>query len=458
MAVPIAFFRPFEGLLIYLWLSFGRIGDFVWSEYTFDYLAMVAASCLVGYVLFEMPRSPIRLMGMIPLLLLWVWLAVVSVKAMDPSLAYPKLFDYSRGFIMAILTASLVITEKRVRSVMYVLAFSLGVLGAKGALDAVLTGFSSTMVGPGGMMAEANEYALALNMGIPILLLLAKQQSNKWIRLAFQGMAAGSALVVIGTRSRSGLCGLITVGLLMTALSKRKLLLASGLVLCAVLLLLFGPQGALDRYRTIPTATESDASAIGRLEAWTAAIKMTKAHPVFGVGLRNFMLAFPHYSDARPRVTHNAMFEMLAETGVPGCLFFFLMIFATIGQMFLLWLRARRNPDTEHLGTYCQIVMLTLIVYLVPNMFINRQDFDLMYQLVALGSGLAMVTKRRLSMLTVEQDLELRGAVADNVPLGTPPGESPALWQRALAEVDGPGVTLDDHQDETVPLWQRAQI
>ena len=185
VAIPIALLRPFDGLLIYLWLTFGRAGDFVWSEYTFNYLAIVAVACLVGYAVFEMHRSPIRLKGMIPLVLLWIWLAVTSVKALDPSLAYPKLSEYSRGFIMAFLTASLVTSEKRARAILYVLAFSLGVLGAKGALDALLSGFSSTLTGPGGMMAEANEYALALNMGIPILLLLTKEQSNKWIRLAF---------------------------------------------------------------------------------------------------------------------------------------------------------------------------------------------------------------------------------------------------------------------------------
>src|SRR2546422_9099897 len=124
-AVPIALFRPFEGVLIYLWLSFGRGGDFVWAPYTFNYFTIVAWACLVGYALFEMPRSPIRLKGMIPLLLLWMWLVVTSVKALDPSLAYPKLWEYSHGFIMAFLTVSVVTSEKRVRDILYVLAFSL---------------------------------------------------------------------------------------------------------------------------------------------------------------------------------------------------------------------------------------------------------------------------------------------------------------------------------------------
>jgi len=38
-----------------------------------------------------------------------------------------------------------------------------------------------------------------------------------------------------------------------------------------------------------------------------------------------------------------------------------------------------------------------LLVYLVPNFFINRQDFDMMYHLVGLSAGMSMVVKQRLS-------------------------------------------------------------
>jgi putative inorganic carbon (hco3(-)) transporter len=423
ITIPIALRRPFTGVLIYLLLSFGRPADFLWAAYSFGYLAIVAGACLIGYIVVDLKRSPVRLRGMTILLLLWIWLAIVSATAFYPSIAYPKFWEYSRGFVMAFLTASMVNSEKRAREALYVIAVSLGVLGLKGALDGVRSGFSLPLVGPGGMMAEANEYALALNMGIPMLLVLSKDQSNRWVRIAFRTMAAASALVVIGTRSRSGLCGLVTVGLIMATFSKRKLLMVVGLALAAITLVLFGPQGALDRYRTIPTATTSDASAIGRLQAWSTGIKMARAHPLVGVGLRNFVLVFPQYSQDTPRVTHNAVLEMLAETGVPGCLLFLCMIFATVGRMFLLWRRARRNEATRYLGSYCQIVMVVLIVYFVPNMFINRQDFDLMYQLIALGAALAAVTRARL----VTQHEKVQPSL-ESTEIAAPLWQ---LWQRA---------------------------
>lgn len=426
VAVPIALLQPFNGLLIYLWVSFGRPGDFVWREYTFDYAVWIAAATLLGYLIFEMSRSPVRLKGMGLLILLWFWLAATSITAQIPTIAFPKLWEYSRVFVMAFLTYAMANSEKRIRSLLYVLAVSLGLLGAKGALDAVTTGFSTSLKGPGGMLSEQNEYALALNMGIPMLVWLAKDDPRRWVRISFRLMAVGCAIVVVGTRSRSGLLGLITAALLLAAFSKHRLLLGVGMTVSLVLLLLFGPQGALQRYKTIPTAAQTDGSAIGRLQAWRAAIRMTKAHPITGVGPRNFLYVFPHYSDDPPRVTHNVIFDMLAETGIPGCIIFLALIFSAIGEMFLLRLKARTDPESHHLVTYCQIVLGTLIVYLVPNMFINRQDFDLLYQLIAIEAGLAALLRQ-----TKMSDYRSKSSSVSE-------GATP-LWARALGHPDQTG-------------------
>jgi putative inorganic carbon (HCO3(-)) transporter len=397
LAVVTALFRPFSGLLFYLWFSFGSPANFVWPGLLFDYEVWIAGATLLSYTLIEMGRSPLRLKGMRLLFLLWFWFAVISVTAQIPMIAFPKLWEYSRIFIMTFLTFALARSEKRIRSILYVLAISLGFLGLKGGYDAVTTGFANSMKGPGGMMSEQNEYALALNMGIPILFWLAKDEPRWWVRWMFRAMAAGSAVVVIGTRSRSGLLGLIMVGIVLTIFSEHKFVLLAGGLTCLTLLLLFGPNGALKRYKTIPTAAQEDASAIGRLQAWRAAIRMVESHPIRGVGLRNFLYVFPQYSSDPPRVTHNAIFDLLSEAGIPGCAIFIAMIATAIVEMLLLRLKALAHPEMKHLVTYCQIVFGVLAVYLVPNMFINRQDFDLMYQMLAVEAGLAILIQQRLA-------------------------------------------------------------
>ena len=53
--------------------------------------------------------------------------------------------------------------------------------------------------------------------------------------------------------------------------------------------MMFAPEAALDRYKTIPNASQSDPSTIGRLEMWETALYIAKDHPFFGVGMRNFV-------------------------------------------------------------------------------------------------------------------------------------------------------------------------
>jgi hypothetical protein len=70
---------------------------------------------------------------------------------------------------------------------------------------------------------------------------------------------------------------------------------------------------------------------------------------------------------------------------------------------------------------YCQIVFGVLVVYLVPNMFINRQDFDLMYQMIAVEAGLAILVQQKLAAAREE----VRLPAEDTMP----------LWMRAQREI-----------------------
>jgi O-antigen ligase len=186
------------------------------------------------------------------------------------------------------------------------------------------------------------------------------------------------------------------VCLLIAMHSRRKLLVPFGLAIAVTVFLAFAPEASIDRYKSIPTATQTDASAIGRIEAWETAVSMAKAHPLFGVGLRNFELTFLDYSSFEPRAPHNAFMALMAEAGIPSCLLFAALVLSASGACWANWRRLRYSQSHQALATYCLIVHATLLVYLVPNFFINRQDFDLMYHLVGLSAGMSVVVRRAL--------------------------------------------------------------
>lgn len=413
VGVPLSLVQPFNGLLLYLFFAHAHPADFVWPGYVFNYGLLLVPALMIGYVLFEMRKSPLRFRGMLLLLAFWAWLAMAAILAHNTDPAYAMLSRFSKMFVISLLIAAMANSEDRIRKLLTVLAGCLGFLGVKSLIGVILTGGQYRIQGPGGLMAEENEYALGMNMAIPILYWLGSLEQRRWRKRLYQFAAFACAVTVIFTRSRSGFLGLMMVCLLIAMHSRRKLLVPFGLAIAVTLFLAFAPEAAIDRYKSIPTATQTDASAIGRVQAWETAVEMAKAHPIFGVGLRNFELTFLDYSSYEPRAPHNAFMALMAESGIPSCLLFAALVLSASGASWSNWRRLRRSRNHHHLATYCLIVHATLLVYLVPNLFINRQDFDLMYHLVGLSAAMTVVVRQTLKagrIPVISPDFDLASA------------------------------------------------
>lgn len=413
IAVPISFLSPFNGILWYLWYSHGRPNDFIWPQYAFNSGALLlAVATLAGYFLFELPYSPLQFRGLIVVTMFWAWIGLSTLGSTDRLLSLPKFLQYTNILIITYLIAAMANSESRVRSVLVVIAVAIGFLGSKCAFDFLVTGAQYRAQGVGGLMKEQNEFALCLNMAIPLLVGLSSLLKNFWKRWGLRAAAGGCAVAVIGTYSRSGLLGLGLATFLLTWYSKKRTLWFGAMALASVALVAVGPQKALDRYKTISTAfaaffekastgkvTEDvDPSALGRLQAWEAGTKMVKAHPVLGVGPLNFLPQFQNYFPGyHARVAHNAFVALAAESGIPAALLFAVFIVLAIVDMWWTRRKLKTIPELAELAAECLIIQMALTVYIVPNFFINRQNLDLMYHLVGLSVGLSALAKLRIA-------------------------------------------------------------
>jgi len=396
-ALPACYFQPFAGLLIYLWFAHAHVDSFVFDE--FRYISgsgfLLAMATIAGYIFFEMRYSHPRLRGMKLLLAFWAWLLISSLFASDRELALSKLWQYSSIFVMAFLVAALANSEGRIRKVFFALSVSLAMIGTKSALLYLFVAGHQVQA-PGGMVSEENEYALALDLTIPILYWLARTEHRLWLRCLLYLMSVGCGITAIATGSRSGFLGLCVTLILIAVYADRKIVGISGLVLAAALILTLASGRILERYKTILQTEEFDQSVKGRLEAWETAVSVMKSHPFFGVGLRNFESEFAQYSNYHPLAAHNALLSLAAETGLPGVALFALVIWGASFRMF--WLRWLL-PDTAEnaaLRTYCLILHCDFLIFVVPNLFNTRQDYDLCYHLVGLAAGVGYVCEKRL--------------------------------------------------------------
>lgn len=407
-AVPISFFSPFNGILWYLWYSHFRPNDFIWPQYAFKTGAfLIAGATLGGYAVFEWRNSPLRWRGLVTMTLFWLWIGLSTVFAIDKSLALGKFSQFTNILIITFLVAAMANSEARIRAMLTVAAVSVGLLGFRAAVEFLLTGGQFRVLGVGGVELEANEFALALNMAIPMLVGLSYVETNRWARYSLRLLALCCLVAVVGTFSRSGFLGLSLALLLLAWYSKRRVLTLSTLAMAFLLLLPFAPKRALQRYESIPTAADLDPSAIARIQTWETGLKMIRAHPLLGVGPLNFQSQYSNYlvekylsaANYHPRAPHNAYIALAAESGIPAMLLFISFVGATIVAMWRVRRKAKNIPSMRALSYYCLIIQMTLMVYMVPNCFISRQNEDLMWHLVGISTGLSVLVKTRLENL-----------------------------------------------------------
>ena len=141
---------------------------------------------------------------------------------------------------------------------------------------------------------------------------------------------------VIATQSRGGLLGIMSVFAIFgyRRIKSKVLFAAIGAVGAVVLLAL---AGISDRSSGGAAEDGIDASAMGRIYAWEAAIGMAVDNPLTGVGINNFFVNYFFYSshwDGMNHAVHSTWFGVLAETGFVGLIVFVIMIIRLILSAF----------------------------------------------------------------------------------------------------------------------------
>ena len=127
----------------------------------------------------------------------------------------------------------------------------------------------------------------------------------------------------------------------------------------------------------------------GRLQLWTAAVKMIAAHPLLGVGPDNFRLLYGDYAGltvADPRTHSNDMYlEVLAGSGLAGGLAFAWLLWRAAGVL----LPSLRAPAATAMGVGAALLAVALHGFV--DSFLS---FGPTYVLFALTLGFAVACAR----------------------------------------------------------------
>ena len=382
----IVYFRPYE---LFSWLSWASSMAFVVAIFTL----IVYAPTQLGLEgnLTTRPRE-------INLVLLLLAASLLSIPlALNKLEAFYGFNEFLKVVLMFIVMVNVVRTEKRLRAMLLLVLITSCIVSAAAVNDYRMGIFLRDLArnrikGSGSNLFDnPNDLALHLVTMVPIAfgLLLGSRGGLK--KLFYAGCALLITIGVVATFSRGGFIGLVGIAAVLAwRLAKsNKFLIVAGLPIALLLFLVFAPGGYTSRI-----SSTTDDSGIARREELKRSLFVTLHHPLFGVGMNNYIL----YSNVN-HATHNAYTQVASELGVPAMVFYILFLITPLKGA----RRISRETSATRRGSrhYYLAVGLeaSLIGYMISSFFLSVAYLWYIYFLV----GYAICFRRLYEASLVEE-------------------------------------------------------
>jgi putative inorganic carbon (hco3(-)) transporter len=400
--LPACFLRPWFGLMVFTWLAYNRTQDLTWGfARALPISQLVAMAMIAGWLLWEyrpLLLRDARLRAMVALVALIGVSMVLSNLRVE--LVLDRYMELVKVILVALLTAALLVNRQRLRQFGLVVSLALGFYGVKSGLFYLAGG--GTLNGPGGMLLDNNDFALANTMNLPFLWYLSNDVSDlrfgRALKLVMRIAFFFTILTIMSTGSRGGFLAMGVTLFIMAMKTRFKVPALVGIVLVGLLALAFAPPEYIDRLRSITKA--EDASAQARLISWQVAANMIKSHPALGIGFQNMQYEFPRYLAGvyvpegtkviESHVAHNSYLQIWAESGTFAYIVFMYLLYSTLKRVRHVS-RVVKGTTEAWAGHYSKAIEVTFYGYLTGAIFLNRAHFDLVYQLAAVAVALPFV-------------------------------------------------------------------
>lgn len=433
-SLPTCFRRPFIGLLMFTLLAYMRLQDLTWGFARFQRWSFyVALITLAGFLVSRGDRrfmsGDIRNWMMVGLIVLVGGSLVAGgyTTAFDLSIY----IDFLKVIGVALFTTGVVRNREYLRILVWVIALSFGFFGVKSGLASILSGGNLKIIqGPGGMLADNNDFALALCMGVPLLLALGWVDPRPLLKRAFLIMVPLTGLTIMATHSRGAFVAMSATVAVLVWRAKNRIAAIAVALMIVVAGVLVAPRSYVERLWTI-REYETEGSAKGRLDAWKVAFRMIESNPVLGVGFDKFQRNYKRYdpnaltedgSNEGTRVAHNSYLQIWAECGTPAFLLYMGLIVLSFLDLWRIRREAERLYFSSWILTYATMFEASLTAFVVGSFFLNRAHFDLFYHFVAIIAAFGAIARTEMEAL--------RAHPTRSSSSGSPGDRGPLQWVR----------------------------
>lgn len=391
-AAFLSFRRPYIAALLWTWVGLMNPHRLGWGmAYTMPF-AMAAGAVLVFSMLINSQKVRWNIAHPTPLLLTFIaWMGITTFFAIFAGESLSRYIEVLKVLLMLLPIAAVIRTREEILGFIVIISGSLAFFGMKGGIFTILSGGDFRVWGPPSSVIEGNnELAVALIITVPLIYFLSTQVaelrtlplvsrvSEKWIK-RFLYLAMFLCLIsAIGSHSRGALLAMIAMGSVLWWHSKAKVHLAILALVLSLIGTAFMPDEWMSRMNTIQTY-EEDASAMGRINAWTMAVNIANDRPTGAGFVTDSPIIYSAYAP-NPNfviVAHSIYFQVLGEHGYIGLL---LYLAFWVSNYFLAGSIVRQTAKQPELGwanTLASMSKVSLLGFAVGGAFLSLAYWDM---------------------------------------------------------------------------------
>lgn len=257
-----------------------------------------------------------------------------------------------------------------------------------------------------GLELNANYEAIVLLIAIPAAFCVHASERHRWTRLTV-GISIPILLYgVILTQSRGGLLGCTAMALFAVARARHKVVLSFGLVLSLMMIALVAPSGLSSRFRSLgflaapvdlhraAAFTGDDLSTAVHYYLLLVGIQMMEDHPLFGVGLGQFIPQESRYDRnlidvaGKPFIAHNTYIQIGAEQGLIVLGLFLIVLAIAINNCRFV---EAQNPSTR-ITSMAFAIRVGLIGFAVAAFFVSASYMVFFWMFIFMSHNLREAT------------------------------------------------------------------
>jgi O-antigen ligase len=365
---------------------------------------ILAAASSITFIL-ALAQNKARLRAPVELKLivyLTVWLTVGAFFSFWRSYSLEQLGStWLKTFVIFFLLCQTTISMKRIKLMIWTIVLSEFVVNGYSCLIGKQghTDVDGRYFGIAKGILWGNTLGIFVGMTLPFMAVLLIYKSNKWKSLLLLCTFFSSVWVVIASASREGVTCIAasTILIWMFVLRGRVLerVIGALIFLVATIAVVLSPGVLHDRisvsFDTDSASSRTERSArdsmLSRAILLQNSLKYTFEHPLFGLGMGNFMVAngIDTNQPGGWLVTHNTYTELSSEGGFPAFVFFIGLMIISLRQSWQL--QSVRQFDRE-VRWFARALFVSVLIFTIGCAFASLAYGLSFYYFIALGACL----------------------------------------------------------------------